>query len=87
MSKNVAFRPGGTPVTSTPNPMGMAEPQSRIPPEGVGNGMSLRDQPPSCVDQVRKICIHYVSKCSGKYDNSNPSQFTSPPRGRSGASG
>ena len=68
--KVVAFKPGGTPVDGVPKGGEMAEPVHRIAPEGAGSGLSVRDQPTSCVDQVRKICMHYVSKCSGKYGNS-----------------
>ena len=69
----VSFKPGGTPSPNPPSGMPIAEPVHRIAPEGAGSGISMRDQPTSCVDQVRKICMHYVSKCSGKYDNSKVS--------------
>ena len=46
-----------------------AEPRHRVGPPGVSSGISHRELPSSCIDQVRKICEHYVQKCSGKYSN------------------
>lgn len=42
---------------------------NRVGPPGVSSGVSHRALPKSCVAQVRDICMHYVSKCSGKYSS------------------
>jgi hypothetical protein len=47
----------------------MAEPTHRIPPTGATSGQSVRNIPKSCVQQVKDICLFYVEKCSGKYQN------------------
>ena len=47
----------------------VAEPQHRIGPLGVSSGVSLRQYPTNYIQQVREICLHYVKKCSGKYEN------------------
>ena len=66
----MAFKPGGTPDPLTPKMSNIPEPVHRMAAEGAGTGISVREQPSSCVDEVRKICLHYVSKCSGKYVDS-----------------
>jgi hypothetical protein len=45
------------------------EPQHRVGPLGVSSGMSVRKLPMPCTEQIRLICMHYVNKCSGKYEN------------------
>jgi len=47
----------------------IAEPRHRVGPIGVSSGISHRELPSGCVEQVRQICLHYVSKCAGKYSN------------------
>lgn len=47
----------------------MPEPSHRVPPQGVTAGISFRAMPKSCVEQVRDICLFYVDKCSGQYQN------------------
>mmetsp|Transcript_5023 Transcript_5023/g.7675 ORF Transcript_5023/g.7675 Transcript_5023/m.7675 type:complete len:432 (-) Transcript_5023:143-1438(-) len=47
----------------------VAEPVDRVGPEGVSSGISFRSLPDPCFEQVKKSCMHYVNKCSGKYHN------------------
>lgn len=49
----------------------MAEPKHRLGPQGTSNHLSLRqsDIPQSSVEAVRNICMHYVTKCAGKYQD------------------
>jgi len=54
-------------VDKIDNPV--AEPQHRVGPAGVSSGISLRQYPTNYIQQVREICLHYVKKCSGKYEN------------------
>ena len=51
------------------NDIPIAEPVHRIGPLGVSSGISLRQYPTNYIQQVREICLHYVKKCSGKYEN------------------
>ena len=39
----------------------------RLGPRGVSSGISLREFPKSCIQQVQEICLHYTEKCGGKY--------------------
>lgn len=48
----------------------VAEPIHRIATKGVTDGISLRCFPSASIAQVKKTCLHYVSKLSGKYSDS-----------------
>lgn len=54
---------------TTANPLVVPEPLHRIGPEGVSSGISVRNLALPCTDQIRLICEHYISKCSGHYEN------------------
>ncbi len=47
----------------------MAEPDHRVAPRGNSTGESVRHYPKSAIRQVREVCLFYVKKCSGKYDD------------------
>ena len=57
--------PGGT---ENVNPLIIAEPKHRLGPAGISSGISTRKYPRTTVQKVREICLHYVEKCSGKYE-------------------
>lgn len=43
------------------------EPRHRVGPKGVSSGISFRDLPPPSLDEIKKICEHYQTKCAGTY--------------------
>lgn len=43
------------------------EPVHRVGPKGVSSGISFRDLPPPSLDEIKKICEHYQTKCAGTY--------------------
>mmetsp|Transcript_12644 Transcript_12644/g.23427 ORF Transcript_12644/g.23427 Transcript_12644/m.23427 type:complete len:457 (+) Transcript_12644:103-1473(+) len=47
----------------------IAEPRHRVGPKGVSSGVSFRELPEPCFSQLKKVCLHYTEKCSGKYEN------------------
>lgn len=47
----------------------VAEPRHRVGPRGVSSGVSFRELPEPCFQQLKKVCLHYTEKCSGKYEN------------------
>lgn len=60
---------GNTSQVLRKEPVSMAEPVHRIPPAGASSAQSMRNIPKSNVQQVKDICLYYVQKCSGKYQN------------------
>ncbi len=54
---------------NTGQPLRMAEPMHRVPPTGATSQQSIRSIPKSSIQQVKEICLYYVNKCSGKYQN------------------
>jgi len=47
----------------------MAEPTHRIVPSGASTGASIRQFELSPLQMVKEICLFYVKKCSGKYED------------------
>lgn len=41
----------------------------RVPPKGASSGHSVRAVSKSSLQLVKEVCLHYVQKCSGKYEN------------------
>lgn len=50
-------------------PLKMAEPLHRQGPKGSSTGQSIRTFHKSYINEVREICLYYVKKCSGKYQD------------------
>lgn len=51
------------------NPLRMAEPVHRKVPVGASSGASIREFELSPLQMVKEICVFYVKKCSGKYED------------------
>jgi len=43
------------------------EPRHRVGPKGVSSGISFRDLPPPSLEEIKKVCEHYQTKCAGTY--------------------
>ena len=50
-------------------PLRMAEPTHRIVPSGASTGASIRQFELSPLQMVKEICLFYVKKCSGRYED------------------
>jgi hypothetical protein len=50
-------------------PLKMAEPTHRKVPIGASTGASIREFELSPLQMVKEICLFYVKKCSGRYEN------------------
>lgn len=57
------------PQTHVGAPMKMAEPMHRKVPVGASTGASIREFELSPLQMVKEICLFYVKKCSGKYED------------------
>jgi hypothetical protein len=50
-------------------PLRMAEPMHRKVPVGASTGASIREYELSPLQMVKEICLFYVKKCSGRYED------------------
>jgi hypothetical protein len=57
--------PKGRKKTDIPIP----EPRHRVGPKGVSSGISFRELPPPSLDEIKKVCEHYQTKCAGTYNS------------------
>lgn len=71
MPSKLAWKPPSNPKSQLipGNLHDIAEPVHRIGPQGVSSGVSLREFPLSCTQEIQNICLHYVHKCMGKYED------------------
>lgn len=64
-SKILSMAPKGRKKTDIPIP----EPRHRVGPKGVSSGISFRELPPPSLDEIKKVCEHYQTKCAGTYNS------------------
>jgi hypothetical protein len=57
------------PQTRKKTDIPIPEPRHRVGPKGVSSGISFRELPPPSLDEIKKVCEHYQTKCAGTYDS------------------